>query len=356
MERNKRLDLVRGYSILLIVIYHIFAVTGININIPVINRIIIFGGEIGVTLFFMISGFGIYCYLENHESISYKNFVLGRLEKLLPKYYLSIFIALVLTGSIAFLNDEFFFQIFTHFFMIHNFFPSTHGSINGVLWTMGTTIQFYLLSFYIYKLIRHHPVLYTFFSIIITVLFKMLLFTCISKLGYSEGIYFFIYGRQLISALDNFVIGMLIASIQKKSMDGTISVANNLLNVTKIGSLIILIMWIYISNSFNIYSNSGIGYVWHSITAVLLGFFVFFFIYERYIVKKLFIIKIGLWISKHEYSIYLWHLLIIRNLVNNSSRIAVWIGNGNVLLIYCWLLFASLVGSYILENLSWRRG
>jgi peptidoglycan/LPS O-acetylase OafA/YrhL len=45
-------------------------------------------------------------------------------------------------------------NIVSHLLFIHNIFPSTHGSINGVNWSLATEMQFYLLIFLLGGMIK----------------------------------------------------------------------------------------------------------------------------------------------------------------------------------------------------------
>ena len=63
-ERNYNIDLIRAMALLLVIVYHSWVVCGSQpISWPIINTIIILGGELGVTAFFILSGYGIYCSL-----------------------------------------------------------------------------------------------------------------------------------------------------------------------------------------------------------------------------------------------------------------------------------------------------
>ena len=69
MDRITNIDKLRGAACLLIVLFHIYALTGlVPINIPYIENIIKAGGEIGVTTFFLLSGYGIYYSIINQKS------------------------------------------------------------------------------------------------------------------------------------------------------------------------------------------------------------------------------------------------------------------------------------------------
>ena len=123
MERNKNVDIIRAIAILLIVVYHIFALSHVPLFKGKLSPFIEYGGEYGVTLFFILSGFAIYKSLfRRKENFNYKSFIVDRLKRILPEYYISIIILLCLAGGIVLLFTNKF-DLFSHFFILHGFYP-----------------------------------------------------------------------------------------------------------------------------------------------------------------------------------------------------------------------------------------
>ena len=58
--RNENVDLFRAVSLLMIVVYHAWVLTGSQpTGIVVLDQIILYWGEIGVTAFFLLSGYSV---------------------------------------------------------------------------------------------------------------------------------------------------------------------------------------------------------------------------------------------------------------------------------------------------------
>ena len=86
-QRNYHIDLIRAASILWIVIYHSWVLTGsITLWPKVLHTLVMLGGEIGVTSFFALSGYGIFCSLKKMEETGGVNFWLFLKKTLLPHY------------------------------------------------------------------------------------------------------------------------------------------------------------------------------------------------------------------------------------------------------------------------------
>ena len=61
MRRNKGLDIVRAFAVMAVLIYHFYVLVDNTryLSYPLLHKLISIGGEVGVTLFFIISGYGI---------------------------------------------------------------------------------------------------------------------------------------------------------------------------------------------------------------------------------------------------------------------------------------------------------
>ena len=136
VARNENVDLFRAVSLLMIVVYHAWVLTGGQpTGIGVLDQTILYWGEIGVTAFFLLSGYGIFHSLSRRPVNSladYRDFLWRRFQRIAPQYYLSLAVVLLLSGG-AFFSREGMGSILSHLFFVHNFVPAWHGSINGAL-------------------------------------------------------------------------------------------------------------------------------------------------------------------------------------------------------------------------------
>jgi peptidoglycan/LPS O-acetylase OafA/YrhL len=211
------LDGLRGIAILMVVLYHVWLISwldhtvnlaGLHINLNFLPET----GFLGVELFFFISAFCLfYPYarymFEGAKFQTVKEFTYRRFIKIIPSYYLSILLILVLfQPNLGTLKDTLW-NIFTHLFLIHNFFPETFGTINGVFWSLGVEVQFYVVFPFLCMLFRKRP--FTVFTAMTGIAIFYRYFICFN---FPDRANFYLL-NQLPGFLDLFAFGMLAAYI-----------------------------------------------------------------------------------------------------------------------------------------------
>jgi peptidoglycan/LPS O-acetylase OafA/YrhL len=160
-ERLDVLDGLRGLAIGLVVWYHAWLVSGLDIaGLNFVAE----AGFLGVDLFFFISGFCIfYPYAraarEGRAAPTTRHFFTRRAAKILPSYLLALTVFAIVYHARFASPAEAAVQIASHLTFLHTLTPLTFGSISGPLWTIGVEVQFYLLFPLICKFFRKSPVL-----------------------------------------------------------------------------------------------------------------------------------------------------------------------------------------------------
>lgn len=328
------IDILRAAAVLLVMFYHMWVCGGTpEIEFAPLQRFISLGGEIGVTLFFGISGFGIYYSLAQMEKTTGKidvaAFFKRRCIRILPQYYVNVLFVLTIGTGAVYIAKIHWKNILSHIFFVHNFVLDWSGAVNGVLWSMGIIVQFYLLSIPMYKILKKIKCFFVPCCVILTILMKMGLFYFFLQQYGGNGFY---VGRSLVvfTSLDNFAVGMFCGwlAINKKQGSSWIK----FLGGAVLGSVILDVVC-RLGQIYGIHTNNVSGYVFHSGLAVCLGLILWAFTYipfneENHCVKCI------RWIAKYQYGIYLWHLVIIRNWTASSSLIMELISGGMYWLAY----------------------
>lgn len=263
-----------------------------------------------------------------------------RCLRILPQYYLSLLIIIFIGTQGAMISKEGIVDIVTHALLIHNFFPTTCSSISTVLWTMGVIFQFYLISIILYKCIKRKPILVLILSILFTVLCKIVIYHFIFPRIEIEVSYYFIYGRQLFTALDNFVIGMFLACREGNLKSGKLVTLGLL-----VLAFIPLIIWCRVALVSNPYQDAWVGYMWHSVLAIFLGIMVWLVSSLELEIDNV-LMRLITFIAKYQYGIYLWHFVVASNMLQNSALV-IKVANQSFALMAIGLTILCVIVGYI---------
>lgn len=320
MKRIKNIDLLRAGAILYIMLYHCYVLSGQPWQShTAIHTLLTLGGEVGVTLFFLLSGYGIYLSLSSSEARGclpgWRAFMKKRCIRIMPQYYVCITVLLIFMSTQMFSNEGLR-HILAYYTFTENFSPVTHGSINGALWTMGVIFQFYLIAPFLYKAVRKNWLVSAIVSIVFTVICRFAVVRYLHNSGISDNSVYFVYERQVFSALDNFVLGMAAAAFWKQVGDRMQDYRLKLGLPVSIASTALILVWIFYYHSHGLYGTAPSGYPAHSILAVLfsillVGFSLLPEMDFRFLRPLYFV-------ARNQYGIYLWHMPIIMILQANA--------------------------------------
>ena len=311
MKRNRNVELLRAAALLYVLFYHFAVVSGKGQSIPVLSRLLLMGGEVGVTMMFVISGFGVYLLMEA-KPCGYGAFLKGRFSKLAPEYYFCLAFLLLFTDQSVYLNTWQIPNLVAHGLFLHTLVPGWSGAINGVLWTMGVTMQFYLVAYWIYKR-QKKSVLFPVLLSVLSVAMKYAMFHHILPArGIPESAYF-TYGRQIYTALDNFIMGMLAAHLVKSGKLPGKAGAAILGTVAAVG----ILSWAYVGFGTGLHLDIFIGYIWHFVSAALCACLIVALCAMDEL-KGLWVRPMH-WLAKYSYGIYLWHLVLAYSILEHCT-------------------------------------
>lgn len=339
VKRNRGVDIFRAIALFFVLLFHAWDVCGkVTINNKIISMLMSLAGEIGVTSFFVLSGFGVYNSLKNMDeknTLTFKNHITKRLLRVVPQYYLNLMVIVFYGGSIAYFSRIGLPHLISHGLFIHNLFPGHLISINGVLWTMGNIVQFYFIAYFLYKIMKKNPTVFWISSVIFTVVVKFVMYAFVAPAAFPDGSQMFFLGRQLLPALDNFTTGMFAAYLVGTMKEKTNSLRNG--SLTIFGGIVILLGVCQFGIDNGIHSNDLSGYTWHSLLAISLCIIMFGFSLLS-VSERNPITKVLLWLSDVEYGVYLWHLPLFFNLVGGPGVVAGLLEKG-----YVWLTIIVII-------------
>ena len=354
MRKNLNLNKLRAVACLLVLVYHCWALLGgTPIRIPVLREYVSYGGLIGVSMFFALSGYGIYSSLFATQAaggkISFWKFMGKRIRRVVPHYYLNLLVALLLTGSAVYVTTAHLGNIISHLFFYHNFNYDWHGAINGVLWTMAVIFQFYLVAiplYYFVKKFRHWAVVMA-IGFTIVAQYVTLNYLWVWDESILGSFAFAIPARQVWTALDNFVIGMYVAHLfntKKQPAHHWPYVIGGILCAG------LICVHCHLGNTYGVWGRGLWNCCFFSILAVLVGL-LFFCASNAKQRETSIAARVLLWVSKYEYGIYLWHLLIMNNLLAHSGLLQAMLTPRRMILAYIMLIGCSIVTGHIMTVL-----
>jgi peptidoglycan/LPS O-acetylase OafA/YrhL len=321
--RLASVDVLRAIAALSVLVYHVIYL-GPWPDFPRGLGSWFHHGWIGVDLFLLISGYATSRVLlranNDHGAGAAKSYWLVRATRIFPLYWFSSFIFLLLIDNTAINGPDKIFQILTHVFLLHGWFPSAASSINGVTWTLTLELMLYALGFWLLWRRRQN-----------------LLITGVGLfLGawlYRAAVHYYLpanlqvhYLTLPFGACDGFFLGLSIAVIENRG-------SSWLKNSTWIGRASVLIFslaWLFALMSILETYHDEYWRTWffpiffRSALASAFAFLLFAVLRYEHTqfdkTPKLWIwralSKLGLW----SYGIYLWHPMVIQLLRSEISH------------------------------------
>jgi peptidoglycan/LPS O-acetylase OafA/YrhL len=162
-RRIDNIERLRGLAALGVVLCHVIGqFYGVTRYSAGPERLIGWAGQVGVAVFFVVSGFCIRLPMaralaaDPAARLEVRRYLHRRARRILPPYWIAIAasIAVGLISPIGLLNGSHGpFDVGLHLVGLQTLWPSSINSINGVFWTIGLEIQFYLA----YLLLANRP-------------------------------------------------------------------------------------------------------------------------------------------------------------------------------------------------------
>lgn len=313
--RNYNIDILRGFSILLVLIHHFnipYKLDDTFFNVQIfgenLTTLVARNGNYGVTIFFVISGFLITQHLLRKEnsckSIDLKNFYIRRIARIFPCLILLIVMvtALKLFGLSAFMNHaprhievSYGMTILSALTFWMNILIIENGWVNyalGVLWSLSVEEIFYLVFPLLYLVLGRGKGL-------ILVLCAVIMYApYFRSLHFAQDNEAYLY--HYFSSFDAIAMGCLTALYTPyKSM-------HSLSRMTPI-VLIVLMVALYLYAPIKEVSTWSM-----SVFALLTAMLILCWSKPQHQEKdSVVLFKVLIWIGQRSYEIYLFHLVIL---------------------------------------------
>ena len=365
-KRNSALDSLRGLSTILIVLYHISFVSGYTVAHANSSGAYIDRLNIGVAIFFVLSGFLIFrpfahSLIHGSPLPKTRNYYLKRAARILPGYWLALFVlagldALTIVNTSGFIRNVF----IVHSFTEHNVFTGIRQA-----WTLAIEMSFYVVvPAFAYIFVRQTkrrdgPVSVSSLLKALSVLF---LSAYVFRLFIHQTDFWFLKSAHiwLPSHVDTLVLGMgLAVLVEAPTSSETLSkVRIFLANHTGAFVLSSVFVWFMSANI-----NMAIGLNKSEFHIELLGHFLYglasvllvapFCVDSQSLLVKAMSLRLFTWLGTISYGIYLWHMAFLEG--NFAEKYMPYTENdGQVLLRFLVVLPASIaiasLSYYVIER------
>ncbi|SHO52248.1 acyltransferase family protein [Desulfopila aestuarii] len=329
---------IRGFACLLIFLFHCRVMSGspdIRPDLGVLYLLPLHGAY-AVDLFFVLSGFFIilpYAKAGYTETInfSYLQYYKKKIVRIFPPYYLNL---LVMFGMVVpvFIGQDFLFSknglqmLLVHMSFMQYLFPATSASlgINGALWTLSITFQFFLVFPFIKQLfVKRCAEIYLVIFVVISLVWRYfslhshgfvysVAMNSVAKFGVDDFTIRFFLSNQLPAQLGHFAIGMYLGKLYIAYLKGVFVPRRWVSPLMLIGFLSTLY-------SFQI-ANLAVPpwwYVWRLWLGCGSGCLIYLAVIDGPgWIKHFFRNRYFGYLGDLSYEIYLWHLMILYVLIN----------------------------------------
>jgi peptidoglycan/LPS O-acetylase OafA/YrhL len=281
-----------------------------------------FNGYVGVTFFYILSGFIINYSFSKHIAegrFSNKDFIVFRLARLFPVHIVSLICVLVIFGytkNFEATNKE---ALIYNTLLVQSFIPNSdyYFSFNPVSWSISCEMFFYLSFCLLVKFKSRYLAM-----ILLTVLFVNVYFLVSPPVNVSLHWLFYI---NPFFRLGDFIIGVLICRV---FIANQIKLKPEVCSLMEIGSLLFLAVTIYVATNHVSYMNIKYDLLFIPCMAML----VLAFAFNGGVVSNLLSNRYLVLLGEASFSFYMFHWMIVSKLIeimqpekNNAQDVLIYI-------------------------------
>jgi peptidoglycan/LPS O-acetylase OafA/YrhL len=309
MKYIPALDGVRALAIILVLIYHWFP-EGQGVNIMP-------NGPIGVTLFFVLSGYLISNILMEQQTLgtfarSFKNFVVRRALRIFPIYFLVLIGLLVLRRFSIVVNTDFYTHPGYYWTYLVNYWIELHGNWGDALspyWSLSVEEQFYLFwPFCMLLLATRFRAYFLWFAVVFGVVYRYFSVHVYGGLGVS-----------MFSCVDTFAWGALLAHYLRDGRSAEVALWSK--------RLIIPVGFCFLMLCLKHTDGDLVKQLFFRTFTSLVSVMLLFYAMQPGLFARIFSVKPLRLIGQMSYGLYLYHMLVPDIFFKLAARAGVSIPN-----------------------------
>lgn len=282
-------------------------------------------GWLGVDLFFVISGFvitlNVISTISKNQTKYLREFVKHRIARIVPLYILTSGIFLILFSSEYFNRPihAWTLDLLLHATFIHNLLPSTAGTLNGVTWSLGLEMQFYAFAVMMVPYLLKIGAFRTLAILTLSAWLYRLIITWILVPGVADTQLQVIFTSfQLPGTIDQFSMGIASAIFFHQKRELLIRIRTRpilSLMLILVSAAFFMASIFLVGQNMPYWSNIWMIVFWRTLVSISFLFLLWSAISAN--PSKLF--KPIALLGKISYGIYLWHLIVLRLIISETS-------------------------------------
>lgn len=297
----KPLTSLRFFFALMVFVSHMWLLKDDSPFMKQLYDDIFYEGYIGVSFFFILSGFVLaYNYHDKILSgeVKFGQFWLARFARIYPLHLLTLLIAIPLSfkGS----STEWINRFVLNLFLIQSFVPSDdiYFYFNSVSWSISDEWFFYIMfPFLVFLMLKRRYLKFLPLVLLLIPISLMLV-----KESYHEK-YFYI---NPLLRLGDFLIGKMLFRVYRKRKDIELLNNSNWASLAEIGSILVLSVFLYYHESIP----QGFRYSCYYWPPMIL--LIYTFSYSNGIISKMLSNKTLVYLGEISFGFYMIHMLVLR--------------------------------------------
>ncbi|CAD5693658.1 DNA injection protein [Escherichia coli] len=313
-----------------------------------------FNGYVGVTFFYILSGFIINYSFSKHMaegSFSNKDFIVFRLARLFPVHIVSLICVLAIFGymnNFEAANKE---ALIYNALLMQSFIPSSdyYFSFNPVSWSISCEMFFYLSFCFIVRFKSKHLL-----AVLLLVLIVNVYFLSNPPVNISQHWLFYI---NPFFRIGDFIIGVLICRL---FLDKKLNPKPTVCSSMEIGSLLFLAVTVYVATNYVLYMNIKYDILYIPCMAAI----VIAFAFDGGVISKMLSNRYFILLGEASFSFYMFHWMIVSKLIeimqpdkDNVHEVMIYIASCLMLSIFVSIVSFKLIempANKLIRNL-WMR-
>ena len=298
-------------------------------------------GSLGVSFFFILSGFILTYSYKNKiisNEVSVKDFWVARIARIYPLHFFTLLLSLPIFFSDVFKDPFVWISSFlSHFFLLQSFIPNeeVYFGFNAVSWSISNEL-FYYIAFPFIILGLYNFSRGVFLSLVFLLLIPVGIYLS------PTNIEIFVFGINPFLRISDFLIGILIFKIYERKLFESWFRKVSTASIIEISTIAVFVVF------FSFRDEIPGGYKLSSYYWVPMSLIILVYSYQRGMISKFLSHRLLILLGEISFSFYMLHALLMRYLLALERRLQI-VQNHYIMLVIIFVII--IISSYIVYRL-----